>query len=226
MSVTISAPPRRHPPRSSPLIAGPTVLTPCSAGSPMTPEEFDAAEVEPDNGLIYELIDGRVIVMPPPSERERDPNDELGYLLRHDQRQHPRGDAMDKTLPESYVPHAFQRRRCDRAVWCGYGRPIDVREDVPSIAVEFVSEGRRSHTRDYEEKREEYFNEADVKEYWIFNRFERTLTVYRGVLDPDDPEANETVVRGDEAYSTPLLPGFEVSPAAVFAVLDMLTGED
>ena len=209
-----------------PTKPGPTILTPWSAGIDMLPEEFDAAETEPDDGHTYELIDGRVIVMPPVSEFERGPNEKLCVLLVNYGSMNPAGEALDLTLGESYVPHTFQRRRCDRAVWCGYGRKIDVRADVPQIAVEFVSKGRRSHRRDYEEKRDEYFTESDVTEYWIFNRFDRTLTVYRGVLDPEDPTANETVVRDAEVYATSLLPGFELSPAAVFVALDRLVEVD
>ena len=191
----------------------------------MTPEEFDAAGVDRNDRHVYELVDGRVIVMPPVSEYEAGPNEHLCYLLSIYKRTYPKGSTLDLTLGERYVPHTFQRRRCDRAVWCGYGRPIDVRNDVPQIAVEFVSRGRRSHRRDYQEKREEYFRESDVTEYWIFSRFDRSLTVYRGVLDPENPTANETVVRDAERYTTPLLPGFEVSPTQVFVALDALVDE-
>ena len=47
----------------------------------MTPEEFDAA-TDFDAVYSYELIHGVLIVDPPPGESGRDPNDELGNLLR------------------------------------------------------------------------------------------------------------------------------------------------
>jgi hypothetical protein len=40
----------------------------------LTPEEFDAAEIDHDL-YIYELIRGVLIVSPRPSESERDPNE-------------------------------------------------------------------------------------------------------------------------------------------------------
>src|SRR5206468_4647584 len=42
----------------------------------------------------------------------------------------------------------------------------------------FVSEGRRNWLRDYETKRDEY-ETCGVLEYWVFDRFDRTLTVYK-----------------------------------------------
>src|SRR5258708_4801364 len=44
------------------------VLSPDMAGVLMTPEEFDASEVDPDDGSRYELIQGMLIVTPIPSE--------------------------------------------------------------------------------------------------------------------------------------------------------------
>ena len=60
-----------------------------SNGMLMTPEEFDAA-TDFDELYSYELIHEVLIVSPPPGESERDPNDELGYLLRAYQSGHRR----------------------------------------------------------------------------------------------------------------------------------------
>ena len=64
------------------------------AGTYMKPEEFDAAE-DWDDAYRYELINGVLIVAPPPGEGERGPNDLLGYLLRVYQDQHPQGSALN-----------------------------------------------------------------------------------------------------------------------------------
>ena len=87
--------------------------------------------------------------------------------------------------------------------------------DVPTIAVEFVSRRRRDLLRDYEEKRREYLA-LGVAEYWIIDRFRRTMTVYHN--PPRVPA--EQVVAENEVYHTDLLPGFELPLARLLAVAD------
>jgi Uma2 family endonuclease len=189
----------------------PVVLGPDLAGTLMTPEEFDAVE-ECDEDYVYELIRGVLIVSPPPSEEERDPNEELGFLLRLYREQHPQGTALDATLSEQYVRTLDSRRRADRVIWAGLGRQPNPRRDVPTIVVEFVSPGKRNRLRDYVEKRGEYLA-IGVAEYWVIDRFRRTLTVYRAG-EPD------VVVPHDGTYRTPRLPGFELPLARVLAAAD------
>lgn len=184
------------------------------AGISLTPEEFDAID-EADREYRYELIDGRLIVTPPPLEAERDPNEELGHLLRTYRETHPQGAALDKTLHEQTVVTRTNRRRADRVIWAGLGRQVVPQIDLPSIVAEWVSESKRDWQRDYVEKAEEY-RELGIPEYWIFDRFRRTLTVYRGSREA--PE--EVVVREGEIYSTPLLPGFELPLAPLLAIAD------
>ena len=79
----------------------PLQLGPDANGMLITPDEFDAAEGEA--GWRYELIRGVLIVTPAPLEEERDPNEELGRILRNYQEQHPAGKALDKTLHEHEI---------------------------------------------------------------------------------------------------------------------------
>src|SRR5438128_1031481 len=117
-------------------------ISPSSAGVRMTPAEFDAI-TRHDDRYRYELIHGVLIVSPPPSISERDPNDELGYLLRDYKRRHSQGAALDKTAPEHEISVGNDRRRPDRVIWAGLGRVPDPIGDVPTIVVEFVSQGKR-----------------------------------------------------------------------------------
>jgi Uma2 family endonuclease len=55
-----------------------------------------------------------------------------------------------------------------------------------------------------------------VKEYWVIDRFQRTLTVYGRQVSP----SGERVVAENETYSTPLLPGSELPLAQLFAAAD------
>lgn len=191
------------------------ILSPDMAGTLMTPEEFDCAEVDSDDASRYELIHGYLIVTPIPSEAEADPNETLGYLLRKYQETHPHGQSLDKTLPERHVYSGENRRRPDRVIWAGLGRHPDPRNDPPTIVVEFVSRGRRNRQRDYVEKRQEY-EALGVKEYWVIDRFQRTLTVFTR----QPATAAERVVAENEVYTTPLLPGFELPLARLFAAAD------
>lgn len=177
-------------------------LGPDSSGALLTPEEFDAAEFE--EGWRYELIHGVLVVSPAALRKERDPNEELGHWLRRYQQDHPAGAALDATFYEETVVTPTERRRADRVIYAGLGRPPREAE-TPSIVVEFVSAGKRNLICDYEEKRDEYLV-LGVREYWIIDRFARRLTVYRQT----DKGRIPLVVGEGEVYATPLLPGFEL----------------
>ena len=197
----------------SAAVAEKLVLRPGMAGAMLTPREFDCAEWDGE-GEIYELINGVLIVSPPPLEEERDPNEELGYLLRLYQEQHPKGAALDRTLPEQLIRTRRNRRRADRVIWAGLGRKPK-RNEVPTIAAEFVSKDRRDWTRDYKVKKREY-KAIGIKEYWIFDRFRRTMTV----IINEAGGSREVIVNENETYRTPLLPGFELPLAQLLAAAD------
>jgi Uma2 family endonuclease len=181
-------------------------------GVTLAPWEFDEASAEP--GYRYELIHGVLIVNPAPREEERDPNEELGLLLRLYQRTNPEGKSLDATLPEHDVVLIVNRRRVDRAIWCGLGR-LPRRGEVPTICVEFVSSGRRNQTRDYLKKRSEY-KLAGVREYWIIDRFARQLVAIRFGRGDDQ----ETIVAAGGEYQTPQLPGFTLPLDTLLAAAD------
>jgi Uma2 family endonuclease len=193
-------------------------LGPRDAGIPLTLDEFEEAEFV--EGYRYELIHGVLVVSPPPLEQERDSNEELGHWLRNYRESHPEGKALDLTLPEHNIRTRLQNRRCDRAIWTGLGRkprtrgPVRMR-DLPSILVEFPSSRPADQRRDYEEKRIEY-RDLGIVEYWIVDRFKRTMTVYtwRGKR-----WVKKTMKEG-ERYTTPLLPGFEVDLGRLLAISD------
>src|ERR1017187_777489 len=189
-----------------------------SAGILMSPQEFDDADPEDfDQEWSYELINGVLVVSPIPLEQERDPNDELGYVLRAFKEFHPNGMALDKTLPEQYVKtgrNRRNRRKPDRVIWAGLGR-LPRKWETPTVIVEFVSSRKRDRERDYETKREEY-RKVKVQEYWIIDRFEKIMTVH--VLE--NGGYRKKVVTAKQTYRTKLLPGFEVPLARLFALAD------
>jgi Uma2 family endonuclease len=180
----------------------------------MTPEEFDAI-TNYDDRCRYELVHGVLVVNPIPSEAEAEPNEELGHWLRDYRDDHPQGSSLNLTLSERYLWTGDSRGRAGRLIWAGLGRRPDTAVDVPTIAVEFVSRGKRDWLRDYEEKRREYMA-LGLAEYWIIDRFRRTMSVYRN--PPRAPA--EQVIAENEVYRTDLLPGFELSLARLLAVAD------
>jgi Uma2 family endonuclease len=78
-----------------------------------------------------------------------------------------------------------------------------------------VSAGKRDRRRDYVEKRDEYL-EVGVREYWVFDRFQRILTVYT----QHRKKVQKKVIRENQTYTTELLPGFEVPLARLLALAD------
>lgn len=191
-------------------------LGPRSAGVLMTLDEFDALD---QGDLVehyrYELVNGVFVVSPIPAISERDPNDELGFLLRLYQERSGPNSVIDLTVFEQTISTVANRRRCDRAIWVGLGRTPDERVDVPAIVVEFVSNRKRDFIRDYEAKRAEYLA-IGVREYWIFDRFRRVLTVFR----PEGSDPIERIVAEDQTYRTELLPGFELPVGRILAAAD------
>jgi Uma2 family endonuclease len=178
----------------------------------MTPTQFDRADFV--EGWRYELIKEVLVVSPIPLESKRDPNEELGYLLRTYRDSHPKGWCLDGTLFEQTVRTGKNRRRADRVIWAGLGRPPRKKEP-PTVVVELVSEGKRDRKRDYEEKRDEYMA-AGVSEYWIIDRFQRTMTVYF----EQGGKVKRRLVREKGTYTTALLPGFELPLTRLLALAD------
>jgi Uma2 family endonuclease len=190
-------------------------IGPGSAGRLMTTAQFDALRPgQCARGYRYELINGVLIVSPEPRIEERDPNEELGHLLRTYQETDPRGSVLDVTVSEQTVP-ATNRRRADRVIWVGLGRLPDQQKDIPAIIIEFVSEKRSDALRDYEAKRDEYLD-AGAEEYWVIDRFRRIMTVYRkGLAGP-----TYDIVTEGQTYQTDLLPGFVLPLSRLLAKAD------
>jgi Uma2 family endonuclease len=189
-------------------------LGPESEGLLMSPRVFDALE-DYDENYQYELVNGVIIVSPIPLPQETGPNELLGVLLWLYQDTHPQGKALNLTLPQQYVATKKNTRRiADRLIWAGLGRkPYE--QEKPSIAVELVSRRKRDRQRDYVDKRKEYMA-IKIPEYWILDRFQRTLTVFRH--GPDG--VSEQVTGETETYETPLLPGFQVPVGRLLAAAD------
>jgi Uma2 family endonuclease len=192
-----------------------------SAGISMTPEEFDAV-TDYDECFNYELINGVLVVTPMASRSERSPNELLGNWLYEYGRHHPSGKCLLETVFEEYLNTRDNRRRADRVIWIARpGAHPDPQVDIPTIVIEFVSPGKAAWRRDYVEKRDEYL-EAGVIEYWIVDRFRRSLTAY--TREPGRP--GELTIPESDIYRTPLLPGFELPLGELLAAADKSAGQE
>jgi Uma2 family endonuclease len=80
-----------------------------------------------------------------------------------------------------------------------------------------VSKARRDRIWDHEEKREEYMA-LKLDEYWIIDRFQRIMTVYRS----GGKGKKVIVVKENETYTTPLLPGFELNLKRILEIADRM----
>jgi Uma2 family endonuclease len=188
-------------------------LDPRSAGLLLTAKEFDRARFQ--EGWRYELINGVLIVSPTPSRKERHPNEELSYWLRQYRDGHPQGSSLNLTLAEEKIETKKNRRRMDRAIWAGLGRQPEEGE-APTIIVEFVSRGKVNQERDFIAKQAEY-REIGVREYWVIDRFRRSLTVYVFGGEKDE----EHLIPEGQKYTSPLLPGFELDVARILSFADL-----
>ena len=214
-----AAPPRSTAPAPEPPAAAPPPrLDARSAGLRLTGGEFDAV-TDYDENFLYELTRGVVVVSPIPSSRHEEPIDQLAYLLRKYQYEHPNGAALDRTLPGRYVRVPGGDRRRPAAGGPGDLARIGAGGGRGRRRADGRRRGRvplppRPHAGPFpgnrETKRAEY-RAAGVKEYWIPDRFADpgpTLTVCAA-------DGSERVVGPAETYETPLLPGFAFRPADV-----------
>jgi hypothetical protein len=153
--------------------------------------------------------------MPIPLPEVAGPNELLGHLLLSYQENDPHGSNLDDTLPQQYVRTPAKLRLADRLIWTGPGRMPRVGRDVPSIAVEFAASSGPSRQLYYGDKRKEYMA-VRIREYWIIDRFQRTLTV----IQRRRGKIHEQVLAENQVYESPLLPGFKVPVGRLLADAD------
>ena len=91
---------------------------------------------------------------------------------------------------------------------------------MPSIIVEFPSSRLADQRRDYVEKEKEY-RAIGVREYWIIDRFRRSMTV----CSRKAGKWRKRIVGEAETYATPELPGFRLPLGKLLAIMDAYRDE-
>ena len=168
----------------------------------MTYEEFMALPVE--SSKHYELVEGELFVNPAPNFRHQYVIGVIHSALAAYMEE--RGDGLAMMSPIDVVLSPETVLQPDVAVF--FGDPSAIVEwkhaaVPPDIAVEVLSEG--SHRHDMVTKRRLYMQHG-VKEYWIADPENRSVTVVRG---GEEITAAETI-------TTPLLPRFALALRKVF----------
>jgi Uma2 family endonuclease len=194
-------------------------IGPADHGRRMSLADFEHVEVE--EGHLYELGRGVIIVSDVPNPRHLAQVNALKFQLFSYAVAHPGRlyGMLSGSECKILVAEQESERHPDLAV---YKTPPGDDSDVwwswvPEIVIEVTSPG--SAQRDYQEKRDEYLR-FGVQEYWMVDGARREVPVHyrRG------GRWAERVVRPPEVYRTRQLPGFELACAAVFDAADALGG--
>ena len=90
---------------------------------------------------------------------------------------------------------------------------------APDLAIEVLSSGKANEDRDREVKLTLY-SRRGVREYWIIDRFTRTIAVYRRTAAAALELAATLTDR--DTLTSPLLPGFALPVAQVFQLPEAL----
>jgi Uma2 family endonuclease len=181
----------------------------------LTVEDLEAL---PDDGNRYELIEGELIVGEPimtrsPALIHQYVLDNLFLYLRIYLMQNPVGRVV--TTPgvifdryNSVIPDlAFVTKE-----QLGRIGPETHINEAPALAIEVVSPGRENARRDRVMKLQLY-GKFGVGEYWVADPEARTVEIYRpagGAL------VLAATLAGEDAITTPLLPGFSCKASLVF----------
>ena len=168
----------------------------------------------PDNGNRYEIINGELLVTRSPHWQHQDVAGAIYAELRSWSRKSGAGQAAFApgiifSETDSVIPDV---------VWIGTDRLRQLLDEAghltgsPELIVEVLSKSAKDKKRDRETKLKLYSVEG-VLEYWIVDRQEKTIEVYRresGIL-----KKALTLFAGDRLTS-PLLPGFSCALESLF----------
>ncbi len=184
-----------------------------TATSRLTLDEYLAYDDGTDNR--YELVDGKLILMPPETDRN---NLIALYLLAEFLKLVPIQLIRHKDTEIVVTGNRTRVRLPDLMILTEEllaaigGRRATITPDMPSpaLVVEVVSPGKVNEDRDYRYKRAEYAARG-ILEYWIVDPQREKVTV----LSLVDGLYEETVFEGDRAIISTVLPNFQSSVTKV-----------
>lgn len=180
-----------------------------------TPEEFARfLEERDDEAGRYELLNGRIVMVPPPDWSHSETSLDAGALLRAHVKAHGLGSVhveMDILLPSGDVVRPdvcyFSHERAATAV-----RKRKHTEGVPDLVVEVLSPSTASRDRG-EKKKKAIYQANGVREYWLADDQARTVTRFN--LDGDRFGAPNVFTKADE-FSSLLLVGLRFAMSEIY----------
>lgn len=172
-------------------------------------------EAMPDDGNRYELIEGELFVSRAPGLTHQIVSDNIIHLIRSYLDHNPIGIVVSTIglILSDYngvIPDIVFFRYED------YDRLVSNERlyAAPELVVEILSAGSENIRRDRIAKHQLY-GKYGVKEYWMVDREQQTLEVYR--LTKQSLELVAKLREGD-VLTTPLLPAFKCTARQVFAL--------
>ncbi|HEY0142771.1 MAG TPA: Uma2 family endonuclease [Thermoanaerobaculia bacterium] len=168
----------------------------------------------PDDGNRYEIIDGELVLNPTPVFRHQRILGNLFFALELHFRSH--GGGLVVVAPFDVVLSPHQMYEPDLLIVLDEHRSIVTEKNVtgaPDLVVEILSPGTRS--RDEKVKRANY-ERYGVSEYWLVDPEDEVVMIDRRVGGAFVRAAVLEYEKGD-TLATPLIPGFSLSLAEVFA---------
>jgi Uma2 family endonuclease len=165
----------------------------------------------PETGPRYQLIEGDLYMAPAPNRFHQDISRNLEVLLTNYLSMHPIGVLYDApfdvylTEIDVFQPDLLIVLTENRGILTEAGA-----EGAPDFVVEILS--AKTRQLDLVNKKRVYAR-MGVKELWIIDPDQKTVTVYRFDQDPNDPVSKFTE-QGD--LSSPLLPVLTIALQDVF----------
>ena len=173
-------------------------------------------ELMPDDGNVYEMIEGEIIVSRAPDLLHQDVSLNLGQSIKNFLDQNPIGkvwvtpgvifDDFNSVIPDlAFV----SRERLDEIIKEGRIK------GAPDLMIEIISPGAENRRRDRVVKKQTY-GKFGVREYWVIDPENRTVEIYR--LDGREMKLAATLTGEDEITSS-LLAGYRFEVESMFATL-------
>jgi Uma2 family endonuclease len=168
----------------------------------------------PDDGKRHEIIDGEHFVTPSPNTKHQAVSMNLAAILWTYLKEHPIGAVF--TAPFDVVFSDFDVVEPD-VLYISRERAGVLTEKhmrgAPDLVVEILSAGTRK-TDEVTKRR--LYERSGVNEYWVVDPELDAIKIYRRV-EGTFPRVAELAAEAGDTLTMPLLPGFAVSLAAVFA---------
>jgi Uma2 family endonuclease len=170
----------------------------------------------PDDGMRHEIIDGVHYVTPSPVLRHQVLLGRLHLAVGGFVEQHPAvGQAFLSPLDTVFSPwDVVEPDLIFVAADQLHVLTAPNIQGAPALVVEILSPSTRR--RDLGIKRD-LFDRGGVREYWVVDPKARDLAVFRRTAGGALSEVERLAAAGDAVLSTPLLPGFVLPLAKLFA---------